>query len=155
MFEQKRILNEFTWVPQNERSSRFAPSTPLPPRKGGDRKAMFWLSSGERIGNYITSIYFINSSNETLKEVIYSSSGMQTVDEDVVSSSSNEYRYKDVLSGEAVKIDEYDAFFDSDSLVGYYVTVVSGQMGANEYSTLPSKQCINEVVLLWEDGEIA
>lgn len=151
MFEQKRMMNEFTWIPINDRSSKYDPITPLPPRKGGDRKALYWLSSGESVDNFITSIYFINSSSETLKEVIYSSSGMQTCDDDVLIAEGKGNRYLDVLPGEAVKIDEYDAFFDSDFLVGYYLTVVSDKLGKNDYSTLPSKRCLNEEVLLWDD----
>ena len=155
MFEQKRVMNEFEYVPFNNRSSKYDPITPLPPRKGGDRKATFWMVAGENETNLITNIYFVNSSDEILKEVIYSSSGMQTIDDEVSSSTSKELSYKDVLPGEAVKIDEYDAFYDSDLLVAYYATVVSKKVGRVDYSTLPSKRCINEVVLQWDDGEIA
>jgi len=155
MFEQKRVMNKFEYVPINDRSSKYDPITPLPPRKGGDRKATFWLAAGENETDFITNIYFVNSSDEILKEVIYSSSGMQTIDDEISTSASKELSYKDVLLGEAVKIDEYDAFYDSDILVAYYATVVSQKVGRVDYSTLPSKQCIHEVVLQWEDGEIA
>ncbi|MBE9527376.1 MAG: hypothetical protein IME94_10460 [Proteobacteria bacterium] len=155
MFEQKRVMNEFEYVPFNDRSSKYDPITPLPPRKGGDRKATFWLAAGENESNLITNIYFINSSDEILNQVIYSTSGMQTIDDEVSSSASKELSYRDVLPGEAVKIDEYDAFYDSDILVAYYVTVVSDKVGRVDYSTLTSKQCIHEAVLQWEDGEIA
>jgi len=155
MFEQKRVMSKFEYVPFNERSRKYDPITPLPPRKGGDRKATFWMAAGENETSFITNIYFVNSSDEILKEVIYSSSGMQTIDDEVSSSASKELSYKDVLPGEAVKIDEYDAFYDSDILVAYYATVVSETLGRVDYSTLPSKQCISEVVLQWEDGEIA
>lgn len=155
MFAQKRVMNKYEYVPINDRSSKYDPITPLPPRKDGDRKATFWMVAGENETDFITNIYFVNSSDEILNEVIYSSSGMQTIDDEVSSSASKELSYKDVLPGEAVKIDEYDAFYDSDFLVAYYATVVSDTLGRIDFSTLPSKQCINEVVLQWEDGEIA
>ena len=155
MFEQKRVMNQFFYVPINDRSSKYDPIAPLPPRKGGDRKALLWMAAGENESNFITNIFFVNSTDETLEEVIYSSSGMQTIDDDVASSASKEYSYKDVLPGEAVKIDEYDAFYDSDWLVVHYATVVSDKLGRIEYSTPPSKGCIGEAVLMWDDGEIA
>ena len=156
MFEQKRVMDHFVYSPLNNRhKGKYDPFPPLPPRKSGDRKAVFWLVAGENETNLNTNIYFVNSSDEILKEVIYSSSGMQTIDDEVSSSASKELSYKDVLPGEAVKIDEYDAFYDSDFLVAYYATVVSETLGRIDFSTLPSKQCINEVVLQWEDGDIA
>lgn len=156
MFEQKRVMNEFVWIPFNDRhKGKYDPFPPSPPRKGGDRKALLWVSSGDHESDYITNIYFINSSNKTLNEVIYSSSGMQTIDDDVISSVSNDHSYKNVVPGEAVKIDEYHAIYDSDSLVSYYVTVVSDKLGRVDYSTLPNKRCIGEVALLWDDDEIA
>ena len=156
MFEQKRVMNDFEYVPFNKRhKGKYDPIPPLPPRKGGDRKATFWLAAGENETNLITNIYFINSSDEVLNQVIYSTSGMMTIDDEVSSSASKELSYRDVLPGEAVKIDEYDAFYDSDFLVAYYTTVVSEKVGRVDYATLPSKKCIHEVVLQWEDGEIA
>ena len=155
MFDQKRVMNKFEYVPFNDRSSKYDPITPLPPRKGGDRKATFWMAAGENETDFITNIYFVNSSDEILNVVIYSSSGMQTIDDEVSSSASKELSYKDVHPGEAVKIDEYDAFYDSDLLVSYYATVVSDKVGRVDYSTLPTKRCISEVVLQWDDGEIA
>jgi len=156
MFEQKRVMNEFVYVPINDRhKGKYDPFPPSPPRKGGDRKALLWMAAGDNESNFISDIYFVNSSDEILKEVIYSSSGMQTIDDDVASSASKENSYKDILPGEAVKIDEYDAFYDSDCLVVHYATVVSDKLGRIEYSSPPSKSCIGKIVLMWDDGEIA
>lgn len=62
MFKQKRMMNEFVYVPFNDRQKgKYDPFPPLPPRKGGDRKALFWLASGGNDNVFITDIYFVNS----------------------------------------------------------------------------------------------
>lgn len=146
MREHKTIENGFTWIPPDERVSRFG--GPLPPRKPETRRPILWLA---RDGQ---ELYFVNASQETLDTVIAETGGCMTADDDVLTvSSESNYQYKNVPPDTAVKIEEYDLIFDSDFLLQVSIIVKSATLGCIEILSPPKKGGVEEMVLLWNTGE--
>jgi hypothetical protein len=115
MIKHKRISNKFVWVPPKKRGSRFP--GPLPPRKPETRIPLFYF---DRDGD---DVYFVNNSTETLNRVTSNSGGLQTLDDESMPVGGPTYSYKDVKPGEAVKVENYDSFYDSDFLLYYCGTL--------------------------------
>jgi len=130
MPEHKRVLNEFTWTRTEK------------------RKPVFFI---ERYGD---DAYFVNNSAEALESVASTTGGCQTLDDEVmpVSSPKPLYLYKDVLPGEAVKVECYDPYWDSDFLLQLQIEVSSSVHGDKMFR-LHGKGGIKSTVLLWDDGE--
>jgi hypothetical protein len=146
MKEHKRVENKFTWVPADKRTSRFG--GPMPPRKQENRHPLLWLA---REGN---EIYLVNSSEDTLDFVIATSGGFQTVDDDViVANSKDEYEYKNVKPNDAVKVEEYDGFYDLDYVLHISLKVQSIDIGCLEIISPAKKGGVGETVLLWNTKE--
>jgi hypothetical protein len=98
MPEHKRVMHEYKW----ERTEK--------------QKPIFYvMRSGEEL-------YFVNGSADFLNSVSTSTGGCQTLDDgdDVMAVSSPDplYMYKNVKPGEAVKVEHYDRYWDSDYLCG-------------------------------------
>ena len=71
------------------------------------------------------SIYFINASDEPLAEVQYSMGGISsTADGTELPMWADTRSYHNVLPGEAVRVDLYNEWFDSDFLCEYFFAVV-------------------------------
>lgn len=140
--EHKRIENKFVWVPHYKRIGRFG--FPLS-NKVDDRVPLFWtaISDGE--------LYFVNNSNETLDHVQVETVGFQTCDDDIVTvnSAGHSYVYESVKSLEAVKIDEYDVYLDSDFVLQTRIKIKSPTYGVLDLSTKPEKGGFSECVLKW------
>ncbi len=147
MREHKIIENEFKWIPLDKRISRFGGGS-MPPRKLETRIPLLWLV---RRGN---DLYFVNSSEEILDFVIASTAGFQTVDDSIMTISDNQgYKYLKVKPNDAVKVEEYDGFYDLDFVLGIYIKVKSKNLGCIEISPSPEKGGVGETVLLWNNGE--
>ena len=144
MKKHKRISNKFEWVPPEKRGSRFP--GPLPPRKPETRKPLFYF---DRDGD---DVYFVNNSTETLNSVSSSSGGLQTLDDESMSVGGPTYSYKDVKPGEAVKVENYDPFYDSDFLLQLEVEISSMTQGVKLFR-VHEKGGVRETVLLWDTGE--
>lgn len=146
MKEHKIKENAFTWVPLNKRKSRFGGL--MSPRKPENRLPLLWLA---REGD---ELYFVNSSEETLNSVIADGGDFQTVDDDVLTLTSGEkYEYKHVKPNTAVKIDEYDGYYDLDYVIQIYIRVQSKSLECVDITCPPKKGGIEETVLLWDTGE--
>lgn len=141
--EHKRFENKFPWVPYYKRIGRFG--FPLS-NKIDDRIPVFWTAVSEN------ELYFINGSDETLEYVRVKTGGFQTCDDVIVNVSTDGYSYvyESVKPTEAVKIDEYDFYLDSDYLLQRDIEIKSPKHGMLEISTKPEKGGISECVLLWE-----
>jgi hypothetical protein len=112
------------------------------------RMPIFWLT---RSGN---ELFFVNDSDETLDLVTTESGGFQTCDDAVMGISSDEgYRYSDVKAHEAVKVEEYDDFYDADFILQVSIFVHSKKKGNFLMRTLPQKGGVVELVLLWDTDE--
>ena len=138
----KRLQNSFKWIPLHIKNGGF------PPRKPDMRMPIFWLT---RNGN---ELFFVNDSDETLDLVTTESGGFQTCDDVVMGISGDEgYRYSDVKPHEAVKVEEYDDFYDADFLLQVSIFVRSKTRGNFLMRTLPQKGGVGELILLWNTGE--
>ncbi len=76
--------------------------------------------------NFQGGLYFVNDSDETLKTVTSDSFGF-------IENSSIEnnprFNYSDVKSGESVKVEEYDGYYDLDYVLGFKIYVESNTFG--------------------------
>lgn len=146
MKEKKTITNGFVWVPMNKRTGKFG--LPMPPRPAETRKPLLWLA---RNGN---ELYFVNSSDETIDLILADTGGFQTVDDDVMTiSSDSAYEYQNVLPGDAVKVEEFDGFYDLDFVLQVVIKLKSKKFGSIEIITPAKKGGIGEIVLLWDTGK--
>lgn len=136
------LQSPFKWIPLHLRNGGF------PPRKPDMRIPIFWLTQS---GN---ELFFVNDSDETLDLVTTQSGGFQTCDDAVIGISSDEgYRYSDVKPHEAVKVEEYDDFYDTDFILQVSIFVQSKTKGNFLMKTLPQKGGVGELALLWDTGE--
>jgi hypothetical protein len=135
--------NKFVWVPYYKRIGRFG--FPLS-NKVDDRVPLFWTAISD------SELYFVNNSNETLDYVRVKTVGFQTCDDDIVTvnSDGDRYVYESVKPSEAVKIDEYDVYLDSDFVLQTRIKIKSPTYGVLEFSTKPEKGGFSEYVLKWE-----
>lgn len=145
MIESKTIPEGFPWVPPEQRTSHFG--GPMPPRKPELRKPALWL---HRCGD---ELYLVNALDEPLDEVSVGSERSQTLDDDVLSQSAPVMTYHDVAPGAAVKVDQYDGFYDLDHLIVLKLIVRSPSLGEVRFSTA-GKGGIEETVLIWRNGDL-
>ncbi len=146
MKEHKTIKDGFVWMPPDKRTSRFGGK--MPPRKPETRNPLLWLA---RDGN---ELFLVNNSHETLEYVISDSGGFQTADDDVFTLESKQlYQYRDVNQADAVKVEEYDDFYDLDYTLQVYLKLKSTSLGRLEIASPPEKGGVSETVLLWDSGE--
>ena len=130
MREHKRVLNEFKWTRPEKKEPVF-----------------YVIRKGEEL-------YFVNDSTETLNSVSTCTGGCQTLDDEVMPVSSPDplYLYKNVKPGEAVKVEHYDPYWDSDYLLQLEVELSSPTHGNKIFRVL-GKGGIDDTVLLWDTGE--
>lgn len=128
------------------------PNRPLIVKKGADmhKKPLLWLN---RIGlpSNGDALYLVNDSSQSIDQVIINNGAMATFDEQAVSLETKSYTYKDVLAGEAVKIDEYDNFYDLDYLINVDLFIKATWLDSKRFVTEPNKGGVQTMVLLWED----
>lgn len=80
--------------------------------------------------------------------------GGQTVDDDCITvSTENRYEYKNVKPNDAVKVEEFDGYYDLDYVLQVSLKVQSKKLGSIEILTPSKKGGIDEVVLLWDTME--
>lgn len=98
-------------------------------------------------------VYFINQSNEVIKQVSTASFGFLTEDDTVYSPENNtEYTYEDVQPGEGVLVENYNddrAFYDY--MLGLYIYIKNkdGQFRINVNS---HKGGVKSQILMYADG---
>ncbi len=143
--EHKIIENEFKWVPLDKRQSRFGgPSLYRKPEK---RYPLLWLA---RKGG---ELYLVNSSKDSLDFVISSSGGFATEDDDVLTFKGHKYEYKNVKPNDAVKVEEFDGFYDLDLVLQVDLKIQSKSIGCITIQSPPEKGGVGEIVLLWDTFE--
>ena len=150
MREHKRIIGKFTWVPMDKRKDRFG--LPLPPRKAEKRTPKYWLIRAHG------HLYFINNTNDIIDFVSSSTGGFTSSDDDTLMINNgvdSGYHYKNVMPQEAIKIEEYDDFYDLDYVLWVEIVLKSEQEGTLQIQSPSEKGGIKkEAVLLWNTGEI-
>ena len=148
----KNILkNQFHRTPMDKRTDGFG--SPLPPRKPELRKPLLWLDSRSLGQGH--ELYLINSSDEIIDSVSASSGGFQTIDnDDLATVTGTIYEYQNVEPGDAVKIEEFDCFYDLDYLIQVGIRLKSKKLGNIKILTPSEKGGIRkETVLIWDTGE--
>ena len=143
MKKNKLIETGFEWATK----SRF----PREPENKPENPPWLWLC---RIGS---DLYLVNSSGDVLDEVSANSGGMQTIDNSAITLESNaNYSYQNVKPNQAVKVDEYDDYYDLDALIQVYITVRSPTLGNIKIRTPLSKGGIDRnTALLWSKTDIS
>ena len=149
MKEPKRITGKFTWVPMDRRKDRFG--LPPPPRKAEKRTPKYWLIRDRG------DLYFMNNTNDIIDFVSSSTGGFTSSDDDTLMINNgvdSGYHYKNVMPQEAVKIEEYDDFYDLDYVLWVEIVLKSEQEGTLQIQSPSEKGGIKkEAVLLWNTGE--
>jgi hypothetical protein len=127
----KRVLHEFRWTQPEKKKPVF-----------------YVIRKGEEL-------FFVNDSEETLNSVSTSTGGCQTLDDEVmlVSSPDPLYWYENVKPGEAVKVEQYDPYWDSDFLLQLEVKVSSATYG-DKILRVTGKGGVDDTVLLWACGGV-
>lgn len=149
MFEPKRLTCAFQWVSPEKRKSPFGP---MPPRKAETRTPRLWLA--RRAGE----LYLVNESEEVLERVSASPIGWLRLGYEEGVAPLNQptpcIDYHDVPEGAAVKVAEYDDFYDLDFDLGVSLVIQSQRMGCVELQTPLNKGGVKETVLLWSNGDV-
>lgn len=143
--EHKTKENAFTWLPIQERKSRFGDYrlSHLPEF----RHPLLWLTKESN------ELYLVNLSGETLDFVAADSGGFVTGDDDTVALGGVGYKYTNVKPNDAVLVEKYDYFLDHDSILNVEVTIQSKSIGCLSITTYPDKGGVHETVLLWDTLE--
>lgn len=145
MKEHKILKYEFSWVSMDQRIGRFGAS---PPRKPELRRPLLWLV---RDGG---DLYLVNASGDTLDSVIVDMGGFTTAGDSVVTVTNDEnYEYNNIDHDCAVKVDEYDEYYDLDYVLQVVLRVQSSKFGTLEILSPVEKGGVSETVLLWDSGE--
>ena len=150
--KEKRMMNSFQWTALHLQKGRFGF-----PRANGvdDRKVLFWVTSRDL--DMGRELYFVNDSGETLTRVGAEDGGFTSWDEGVISSwteAGKGYHYRDVRPAEAVKVAEFDDYYDLDYVLSVAVTITSPSRGTLTLSTPLEKGGVRECVLLYDSGEV-
>ncbi len=144
--KNKVIKNEFVWAPLDKRKSKFG--GPMPPRKPELRKPLLWLARKNE------ELYLVNNSGEVLDSVTITSGGFCTSDDEVITCSTDKaYEYKNIQLDTAIKVDEFDDYYDLDFILQVTLKVKSSQLGCINITSPAEKGGIKETVLIWDTGE--
>lgn len=129
MFEKKQITSEFG-----------------APRISGTetRKPLLWITRQS------DEVFLVNSSDEPLTFVRATSGGFVTSDDGAHSLGNDPVtEYQDVAPGEAVKVEEYDGYYDLDYILQIQLQLRLPSFGALDLLTVPAKGGAKTQVLLW------
>lgn len=135
MFQQQEVQYQFRWFPLHVRNAGF------PPRKPETRIPIFWLTRKDN------ELFFVNDSDELLDSVKIESNEFLTYDDFIVGLSNNKFCYQNVGSHEAIKVIEYDDFFDLDVFF-QFTFLIQSKTYNTDITMLPKKGIINERVML-------
>jgi hypothetical protein len=145
--EHKRI-KEFP--PWEQPKSRF-PGV-LPTKE--ERVPAFYLAvQDNKEDHYLSDVYFVNNTDETLDFVSSGFGGFQTCDEDVVSVQGRDCIYEKVIPGEAVLVESYHLVYDSDYLLELSIEALSRDLGTLKFNEV-EKGGFYSKVLMWKESDI-
>ncbi len=133
MFESKRMKAEFE-----------------PPRVGQSetRKPLLWI---KRDGD---EVFLVNASSEALTFVRASSGGFVSSDDGAHATKGDwAPEYQNVAPGEAVKVEEYDGYYDLDYVLQVQLQVRSPGLGEMDLLSTPAKGGVKTQVVLWSAPE--
>jgi hypothetical protein len=149
-----RVMDKFRWVPHQDQPKH--PAIPTPYRKPELRDPLYILSYDElspESNAFIRDLYFVNFSDEVLDYVSTGSGGFESIgDDEVMPVEGPRHHYESVKPNEAVKVEQYDLYYDSDFMMQLILQVKSPSRGLMEFSCI-GKGKVDADVLLWETGE--
>ncbi len=143
MKAHKILQNEFTYTPLH-----LIPG--MPPRKPDNRMPLLWLA---RKGG---ELYLVNNSGETLDWVGTGVGGFISADDEILPVSSAKdyiYEYRQVVPHAAVKVEEYDGYYDLDYVLSVTMEVKSARLGHLQICSPAEKGGVKTCVLIWDTGE--
>ena len=147
MTKYKRIKEFPSW---EQPKSRF-PGVFLPKE---ERIPAFYLAvQDNKEDHYLSDVYFVNNTDETLDFVSSGSGGFQTCDDDVVSVQGQDCFYEKVIPGEAVLVESYNIVYDSDYVLELSIEVLSRVLGNLNFKEL-KKGGFDSKVLMWKENDI-
>lgn len=99
---------------------------------------LLWLArrSTSGLGD---ELLLVNGSEHVLDLVSFSSAAAITVDDAAHGSGSDKRCYRQVQPGQAVKVDEYDNFYDLDYLISIEIEVIAPGLGTLCFKPSPVK----------------
>jgi len=98
---------------------------------------------------YEGALYFVNGSDEVLETVSSDSFGF-VGDAPLVKNPN--FLYQDVKSGESVKVEEYDNYYDLDFILGFKIYIHSSSLGKIIITPPMSKGGVIAQPLFYKDG---
>lgn len=139
---KQRLQNYFNWQPISQPSGLKNPKKPL-----------LWLASKCKEGGQNRELYFVNDLDEPLDCVSTEQGGFISDEDNACGVASNRLDYQNVQPGEAVKVAEYDDYYDLDYVLN--VSIFYTRNGWEyELTSPPEKGGPTQVVLLWDDGSL-
>ena len=140
---KKYDAGHFVWIPKHLRTvDKHGFAIPKDVYKEDIRVPLFWIKSE----GY--DLYLINNSGFT----ITAKAETYGFVEDIAVSSNQFYLYENIQNGEAVKIDEYDPYYDSDFTLQTRIQITADRLGGTIILETPfRKKMIEEHVLYWDE----
>lgn len=146
MSQTRRIKNKFSWAMERQSKPRFPGDSP--PHKLEERFPLLWLS---RIGR---ELFLVNSTGETISSVVVDKGQPAPQSNWPNDFGADSYQYKDIAPNEAIKVDEYDDYYDLDFLIQVRVKVTSPTFGITVLRAPLTKGGISsDTVLVWDTLE--
>jgi hypothetical protein len=144
MKQKMYSAGHFVWIPKHLRLvGKNGLSIPKNTYKVDNRNPLLWVKSE---GN---DLFLINSSGFVLQSVKAQTNGFA---ENLTIKADGFYYYENIQNGEAVKIDEYDPFYDNDFTLQTQIEITADRLGGTICPKLPpSKKMIEEHVIMWDN----
>lgn len=145
MKQAKVIHGGFDWVPLHELIK-------FPPRKPDYRNPIF--RTVRQSAEKGSELFLVNHSGALVKTIKVFSTNFITVDDDTHSSIDEQgITYYDIPDASAVKIDQYDDYYDLDYVIGFVVEIESETLGKYRINCIGDKGGVKDMVILWDTGE--
>ena len=156
--KKKTLNNKFKWIPKHLRLDKLG--LPVAPRPVDNRIPKLWITSlpplekNLKAGkDLVTETYLVNSSGMILESVIASTGGIQYLDEDSdesVYGKDKAIEYNNVENGQAVRVFQHEAHYDSDWFLAISVKVkMNGKWINLSSSVTKGTKGFKEEVLLY------
>lgn len=148
MKKAKVIHGGFDWIPLHELIK-------FPPRKPDHRKPIFRTVRQSAEEGRGSDLFLVNHSGASVKTIKVFSTSFVTVDDSAYSSIDEQgVTYYDIPDGSAVKIDQYDDYYDLDYVIGFVLEIESETLGKYQINYIGDKGGVKDIVILWDTGEV-
>ncbi|NLD14056.1 MAG: hypothetical protein GX665_03045 [Gammaproteobacteria bacterium] len=144
---QPKIIHDgFEWIPLHEIHG-------MPPRKPDFRTPLLRIVR-QSIPEEGSELLLVNGSGAPIQSITVFKVGSFTADGNViVLENDTGFAYIDVPHGSAVKIDQFDDYYDLDYIIGFRIEVESEKLGRLLVNCFGNKGGMRDHVLLWDTWE--